>query len=155
MVLLDLSAAFDNVDHNLLLSCMMTWLGIGGTVLTWLKSYLSGRSQSQHRWCIFTCSYTTIWSPSGVGPRTYPFHHLHTSCWRHRTNPWFKCSFLYWRYSAIQGIWSYWPWRYNISIHSGWKLYHRYTYIWMVKNKLKLNDDKTEVLMLTFKLHRS
>jgi len=27
--------------------------------------------------------------------------------------------------------------------------------IWMVENKIKLNDDKTEVLILTFKLHRS
>jgi len=27
--------------------------------------------------------------------------------------------------------------------------------IWMVENKLKLNDDKTEVLILTSKLHRS
>jgi len=49
LVLLDLSAAFDTVDHNLLLSRMMTRLDIDGTVFTWLKSYLSGKSQSQHR----------------------------------------------------------------------------------------------------------
>ena len=42
LVLLDLSAAFDTVDHSLLLSRMMTRLSIGGTVL---KSYLFGRSQ--------------------------------------------------------------------------------------------------------------
>ena len=45
LVLLDLSAAFDTVDHNLLLSRMMNRLGIGGTVFACLKSYLSGRSQ--------------------------------------------------------------------------------------------------------------
>ena len=45
LIRLDLSAVFDTVDHNLLLSWMMTRLGIGGTVLTWLNLYLSGRSQ--------------------------------------------------------------------------------------------------------------
>jgi len=45
LVLLDLPAAFDTVDHNLLLSRMMIQLGIGGTVFTWLKSHISRRSQ--------------------------------------------------------------------------------------------------------------
>jgi hypothetical protein len=45
LVLLDLSAAFDTVDHNVLLSRVMTRLGIDGTVRIWLKSYISGRSQ--------------------------------------------------------------------------------------------------------------
>jgi len=45
LVLLDLSTVFDTIDHNLLLSCMMTQLGIDENVLTWLKSYLSCRGQ--------------------------------------------------------------------------------------------------------------
>jgi len=49
LVLLDLSVAFDTIDHNLLLSSMMSRLDIDGTIPIWLKSYLSGRSQSQHR----------------------------------------------------------------------------------------------------------
>ena len=40
LVLLVLSAAFDSVDHNLLLSRMMTRFGISGTVLTWLTSHI-------------------------------------------------------------------------------------------------------------------
>ena len=43
--LLDLSAAFDTIDHDLFLSRLTEWFGIDGVVLQWVRSYLTGRSQ--------------------------------------------------------------------------------------------------------------
>ena len=45
LVLLDLSAVFDTVDHNILLSRLATRFGITGNALKWVESYLSERSQ--------------------------------------------------------------------------------------------------------------
>ena len=46
LLLLDMSAAFDTVDHELLLQRMFKRFGIDGQVLKWFQSYLQNRTQS-------------------------------------------------------------------------------------------------------------
>jgi len=56
LVFLDLSAAFDTVDHEILLRRLESF-GIGGCTLRWFKSYLVGRRQ-------FVCTFSSSSSPT-------------------------------------------------------------------------------------------
>ena len=45
-MILDLSSAFDTIDHGIMLTRLKYRLGITGTTLKWFKSYLTNRSQN-------------------------------------------------------------------------------------------------------------
>ena len=76
--LLDLSAAFDTIDHSLLYDCLHDWFGLDGTVLLWIKSYLSNRKQKIK---IGNSSSEAVILPFRSPPRlcagSSPFHPLH------------------------------------------------------------------------------
>jgi len=69
LTLLDLSAAFDSVDHNTLLQYLTTSYGLGGVVIDWFASYLSGHAQFVQTSVSISCR---LWSSSGFSPRTDP-----------------------------------------------------------------------------------
>lgn len=46
LIMLDLSSAFDTVDHGILISRLESYVGLGGVVLNWFKSFLTNRTFS-------------------------------------------------------------------------------------------------------------
>jgi len=83
LVLLDLSSAFEAVDHIVLFSRLKDIFRLSGKVLEWFQSYLGQRSQSVCslyfiRYSVFVILCTTefiSWSSS--------FHHVYPYSWIH------------------------------------------------------------------------
>ena len=63
LALLDLSAAFDTVDHRILLDRMSCRFGVSGSAIQWFRSYLSGRMQQI---CVKSESSSPMPMPYGV-----------------------------------------------------------------------------------------
>ena len=55
LTLLDLSAAFNTIDHLILLQRLHRHFGISGPALRWFKSYFSDRYQSVNISCTLSC----------------------------------------------------------------------------------------------------
>ena len=142
--LLDLSAAFDTIDHETLQQRMYHSFGLDGVVLKWFVSYLSGRTQSvlvgetessktllrygvPQGSVLGPVLYTMYMYPLGTiikeSGASYHFYADDTQLYDHAS----PSDFV----SLAQTM--------NKSISS--------TAAWMKTNKLKLNDSKTEILL--------
>ena len=135
LVLLDLSAAFGTIDHRILLDRMRHQLRINGVTHTWFESHLTGRTQ-QFRigdaWSLAKFLLYCVPQGSVLGPLLFliyilPLHHLILShgLLVHGANPdttQQECTRLE---SCLTDI-----------------------HLWMSANKLKLNTDNTEVLVV-------
>jgi hypothetical protein len=78
LTLLDLSAAFDTVDHATLLTRLRKFYDLGGSVHRWLKAYQDDRSQFVRR-CTISSSHALMLCgvARGVGSRTYSLIAVH------------------------------------------------------------------------------
>ena len=146
LTLLDLSAAFDTIDHGLLLSRLEFVFGVSDSALNWFSSYLSNRTQ--------TVSISNSTSdpallrygvPQGsvLGPvlfvlYTSPLADIMTSH-----------SVLHHSYADdTQAQKSADPKSFDSLMHSMQECILDVK-SWMTFNKLKLNDDKTEVMVVS------
>jgi hypothetical protein len=143
LALLDLSAAFDTVDHATLLQRLKTSFGISGTVLNWLSSYLTNRSQfvrcgaSKSTRRLVTCG---VPQGSVLGPILFLLYtaDLQRLVEQHRLQP-----HLYADDTQIYGACS--PSE-TLQLQSRLSACVDDVAAWMRSNRLQLNSAKTEVL---------
>ena len=102
LVLLDLSSAFDTVDHDIMICPLDMSFGITGTALQWLRSYFSGHSQHV---IVNGEQSESLDLPFGVpqgsclGPLLFT---LNSSKFFHVTKTSFTCSAcIHWRFSTL------------------------------------------------------
>ena len=104
LVMLDLSAAFDTIDHDILFSRMENTLGITGQALAWFKSYLSGRTLRIKIDKSFSELQDILWSvPQGsvLGPMLFLIYL--PSPWKTYQKAWFRASHICRRHTALSG----------------------------------------------------
>ena len=153
LVLLDLSAAFDTLDHSLLLNRLHTVFGFNGKVLSWIQSYLVDRFQSiKINDAVSSMNRLSFGVPQGsvLGPLLFNMYtsplvdiiqkhnikfHMYADDLQLYTgfNPKSKTDSNY----AVR------------SLESCLKDIRN----WMTKNYLKLNSEKTEVIMVSTRHH--
>ena len=146
LVLLDLSSAFDTIDHEVLFNLWQDTFGISGSALSLLKSYLHGRSQcvqiegivSEYAKLVCGVPQGSVLGPLNFCMYMYPIgsilrhHGINYHIYADDTQ-------LYITFDlsdpsiALEKI--------NLCISD--------IRTWMIKNKLKINDSKTEFLVLT------
>ena len=77
LILLDLSAAFDTIDHDVLFSLMESTMGITGPALEWFRSYLGDRTLRLPIYDSFSASQEILWSQGSVlGPLLFMIYLL-------------------------------------------------------------------------------
>ena len=132
LVLLDLSAAFDTVDHTILLNRLSKDFGITGNVYSWFESYLHNRFQSVSINCVTSDKFHT---KHGVPQGSRSSNVIYPMCTPTLTIR--SCIYL-------SGL---------IPELSSRPLYRLCKCIadirqWMLQERQRLNDDKTEFIII-------
>ena len=149
LVLLDLSAAFDTIDHQKLLNLLNQSFGIRGVALKWFESYLKDRTQTVQ---IGSCTSTPVTLKYGVPQGSVLGPILFTMYTTPLGNIIRKHGLNFHLYADDTQLYiSFQP---GVSVSketaiSCLEACIKDIKIWMTNNLLKLNDDKTELIVIT------
>ena len=149
LVLLDLSAAFDTIDHQKLLNLLNQSFGIRGVALKWFELYLKDRTQTVQ---IGSCTSTPVTLKYGVpygsalGPILFTMYTtpLGNIIRKHGLNFHLYADDTQLYISFQPGV--------SVSKETAISCLEACIEdikIWMTNNHLKLNDDKTELIVIT------
>ena len=145
LTLLDLSAAFDTIDHTILLSRLHDWFGVTGKALSWFESYLAGRCQ---RIKIGDCLSSKADLKFGVprGPILGPL--LFTLYTTPLSSMIFENAIPHHLYADDSQLYVSFASGDSAAALNGLQSCLASVQSWMSTNKLKLNPDKTEFLQI-------
>lgn len=100
LILLDLSTAFDAVDHDVLLNQLQT-IGLTDAAYTWFWSYLTDRTEYISIRNVKSHSHCDLQSPSGVSRWSTPLHLIHALPWPCHLSLWNLISLQCWWHTTL------------------------------------------------------
>ena len=142
--MLDLSAAFDTIDHSILISRLKDTFGFNDFVLKWFISYISSRTQSVKINNVESDSHPLLYGiPQGsiLGPIIYTLYTVPLGQIIR------KHDLQYHMYADDTQLYmSIEPTNVHDLVNT-LEVCINDVKTWMLENKLKLNDEKTEALL--------
>ena len=152
LVLLDLSAAFDTLDHSSIFELLSDWYDISGTALNWVRSYLSNRVQRVYLLDKLGEPFKTDYGvPQGsvLGPLLFTLYTTPLSSVISRHN---ICHHLYADDTQVYLSLSKTDPEMSLSLVQQCL---QDVSDWMIASKLKLNPDKTKFILIAIKYNET